>query len=1097
MIKLIATLFVFLAALAGPGTADAQVAGTISGYVRDESGAVIPGADVRATMIGQQVTRSAVTDETGFFNLLAMPRGNYEIAARLTGFATQQTRAELTAGENLRVDFRMNLGQLSETVVVTGTAALVETRSATMSGLVDDRRVQELPLNGRNVVELASTLPGITDVEASEEMGATRGGPTMIVHGASRGQNNFTLNGSNFTNYSQTAGFNPPPPDAVQEIRVQTSSFSAEFGNNAGAQVSMVTKAGSNQFHGTAWEFHRNDKLNARSFFQPRRPEQEQNQFGASAGGRILPNRLFFFGSFQRLTNREEAGSSQAFVPTDAQRGGDFTALPAALRNPVDPLTNRPYADQSGAPCVSANVINRNCISPVARAYLDRFIPRSDSGTIVKLSPSPLDAYNWVTRLDYTVSASNNLFGHFFKDNYERTSSPGNLDYVDQSNVSDFKQWGITDTHTFSPTFLNEVTVSYMDANSFRTATGRVPPRDMGIDVDEGYLGVGMSLNVSGQFNLSFTGPERQVYRNWHWKDSMTLVRNAHTFKWGYEGQYINFDLIRGNGSRSASFTGTRSGAPLADFMLGAFDQVSYGFGAADSFPLLWKHQFFVQDEWKLTPRVTMNVGLRYEPWFPWEQEYGRYTSWSHGVQSTVKPDAPRGILFVGDPGVPRKTVENDLNNFAPRVGMAWDLNGDGRTVVRSGYGMYYNHISGTSVHAAEAPWTGTVQLFSGRIEDPFGSLNRTLPPSGVPISGEFGCVTTDAFPGLNCPLYPLPLNFVYNDLEMATPLVHHFNASFQRQLGSDLMVDVAYVGRFGYKLEGHRHFNPAQFIDSPITGRPPSTQNTSERVLFEPGIIGPTSRVLETRHRSWYNGLEMKVNKRFSRGFMFSGFYTLSKSVDTLLNQGAGLTAGVANPFDLSTMKGRAQFDRRHVLGLSWMWEQGHEFENPVLNGLLKGWAISGVHNVSSGTPLTFVMGTDVALDGTNGNGRQYAQLVSGATVDDISRDHEDRTDMIGAFFNTGEFVPANQLPRGIYGNTPKSAISGPAQAKTDIAVTRSFQLPGREGLRFQFRGELFNAFNQVNFDAPNTTVSSASFGRITGADPARIGQVAVKVLW
>ena len=1095
--KRTAVFLVALAALSSPIGVEAQVGGTISGYVRDESEAVVPGAVVKATMIGQQLSRSTVSDQTGFFNLLAMPRGNYEITAQLAGFATQRTTAELTAGENLRVDFRLNLSQLQETVTVSGTSALLETRSATMSGLVDDRRVQELPLNGRNVVELASTLPGITDVQASEEMGSTRGGPTMIVHGASRGQNNFTLNGSNFTNFSQTAGFNPPPPDAVQEIRVQTSTFSAEYGNNAGAQVSMVTKAGSNQFHGSAWEFHRNDKLNARSFFQPRRPEQEQNQYGASGGGRILPNRLFYFGSFQRLTNRAEAGSTQAFVPSAAERTGNFTGSSTALRNPIDPITNRAYADAAGSPCVSANVISPSCISPVARSYLDRFIPRSDSGTVVKLTPSPLDAYNWVTRLDYSMSPKNTLFGHYFRDHYARTSSPGNLNYVDQSDVADFKQWGITDTHTFSPRFLNEATVSYMDAESFRIATGRVPPRDMGINVDEGYLGVGMSLNVSGLFNLSFVGPERQVYRNWHWKDTMTLVRAAHTFKWGYEGMFVNFDLIRGNGSRSATFTGTRSGSPMADFMLGAFDNVSYGFGAADSFPLLWKHQFFLQDEWKVTPRFTMSAGLRYEPWLPWEQEYGRYTSWEYTVQSTVKADAPRGILFPGDPNVPDKTVEPDLNNFAPRLGLAWDVLGDGRTVVRGGYGMYFNHISGTSVHAAEAPWTGTVQLFSGRIEDPFGSLNSALPPSGVPISGEFGCVKTSQYPGLQCPLYPLPLNFVYNDLEMATPTVHHLNTSFQRQFTNNFMVDVAYVGRFGHNLEGHRHFNPARFINSPRTGLPPSTQNINERVLYEPGIIGPTSRVLETVYKSWYHGVEMKATRRFNRGFMFSGFYTLSKATDTLLNQGAGLTAGVANPFDLSVMKGRSEFDRRHVLGFTWMWEQSREFERGVVDALLGGWAISGVHNVSSGNPISFVMGTDVALDGTGGAGRQFAQLANGATVGDISRDHENRADFISAFFNTSAFAPVNQLPRGIYGNVPKSAISGPAMARSDIAVTRSFRLPGREGLRFQFRSELFNAFNQVNFNAPNSTASSASFGRITGAAAGRIGQLAVKLLW
>ncbi len=749
---------------------------------------------------------------------------------------------------------------------------------------------------------------------------------------------------------------------------------------------------------------------------------------------------------------------------------------------------------------MTANIIHPNCISPVAKNYLDQFIPRSTSptGTVVKLAPSPLDAYNLVARIDYTVSSKNNLYGHFFKDNYERISSPGNLDYVPESNVADIRNYGITDTHTFSPTLLNELTVSYLDTESFRTATERVPPRDMGINIDEGYLGVGMSINVgNGQMNLSFTGPERQVYRNLHWKDTMTLVRNAHTFKWGYEGQYVNFDLIRGNGARSATFTNTRSGSAFADFMLGAFDQVSHGFGAADSFPILWKHQLFIQDDWKLTPRITMNVGLRYEPWFPWEQEYGRYTSWEYGTQSTVKPDAPRGILFPGDPNVPFKTVENDFNNFAPRLGVAWDVNGNGRTVVRGGYGIYYNHISGTSVHAAEAPWTGTQQLRNGRIEDPHASLNVTVPPSGVPISGEFGCVPITAYPGLNCPLYPLPLNFVYNDLEMATPYVHHSNVSFQRQLGSNFVVDVAYVGRFGFKLEGHRHFNPAEFKNSPRTGAPPNAQNIFERVIYEPGIIGPTSRVLETRYRSWYNGLEFKGTKRMSNGFMFSGFYTLSKAEDELLDQGAGLTAGVANPFDLTVMRGRSQFDRRHVVGLSWMWEQSHQFENSVVNALLRDWTVSGVHNWSSGNPLNFVMGVDVALDGTGGTGRQLAMFASGKGVDDITRDHDSQEDFINAFFNTSAFMPSSQVPLGSYGNVPKSAASGPAISKSDIAVSRFFSLPGNQGMRLQFRGELFNAFNQVNFNAPNATANSPNFGRITSADAPRIGQIALKLLW
>ena len=515
----------------------------------------------------------------------------------------------------------------------------------------------------------------------------------------------------------------------------------------------------------------------------------------------------------------------------------------------------------------------------------------------------------------------------------------------------------------------------------------------------------------------------------------------------------------------------------------GAFDQVSHGFGAADSFPILWKHQFFIQDEWKLTPRITMNVGLRYEPWFPWEQEYGRYTSWEYGTQSTVKPDAPRGILFPGDPNVPFKTVENDLNNFAPRLGVAWDVNGNGRTVVRGGYGIYYNHISGTSVHAAEAPWTGTQQLRNGRIEDPHASLNAPVPPSGVPISGEFGCVPISAYPGLNCPLYPLPLNFVYNDLEMATPYVHHSNVSFQRQLTNDFMVDVAYVGRFGYQARRASPLQPGRSSSTrPGPGRRPTRRTSTSACSTSPASSVRRRACSRRAIAAGTTALEFKGTKRMSRGFMFSGFYTLSKAEDTLLDQGAGLTAGVANPFDLTVMKGRSQFDRRHVVGLSWMWEQTQEFENAVVNALLEDWTVSGVHNWSSGNPLNFTMGIDVALDGTGGAGRQLAQFASGKTVSTISRATTPARRTSSTRSSTrARSCRSARCRVGIYGNVPKSAISGPAKSKTDIAVSRLFALPGLQGMRLQFRGELFNAFNQVNFNAPNTTANSPNFGRIT----------------
>src|SRR5687767_14645551 len=410
-----------LACLSCPALAVAQVTGTISGYVQDQGGGVVPGATVTAESSGQQLVRAAQTNAGGFFDFQALPRGRYAVKVELSGFETLvQKDVELSAGANVRLDFSMRVKGLSEQVDVAARATMLETRTATQSNLIDDQRVQDLPMNGRNVVALAGTYAGVTAIRASQDTSDGRQGPIMSVNGGNTNHNLFTLNGSMFTHFNQTTGFNPPPPDAIQEIRIQTHNFSAEYGHTAGGQVSIVTKAGSNSFHGTAWEFHRNSALNTRSYFLKlagsRKPEQKQNQAGASAGGAVIQNKLFWFGSYQRLWDRSEAGSSQTTVPTNAQRTGNFTALSTQLRNPVNPITNAPFTDSTGAPCVANNMIRAGCISPVARRLLDAYVPASDSGTIVTLSPNPRDHAVYIGRGDYHFSSSNQLNAHFFAD---------------------------------------------------------------------------------------------------------------------------------------------------------------------------------------------------------------------------------------------------------------------------------------------------------------------------------------------------------------------------------------------------------------------------------------------------------------------------------------------------------------------------------------------------------------------------------------------------------------------------------------------------------------------------------------------------------
>ncbi len=525
-----------LACLLCPVVARAQVTGTISGYVQDQGGGAVAGATVTVEGAGQQLSRSAQTNGMGFFDLQAMPRGIYQIRVESSGFETQvQRNVELTAGANVRIDFSLRVGGLAEQVDVAARPTMLETRTATQSNLIDDQRVQDLPMNGRNVVALAGTYAGVTSIRANQDTSDGRQGPIMSVNGGNTNHNLFTLNGSVFTHFNQTTGFNPPPPDAIQEIRIQTHNFSAEYGHTAGGQVSIVSKAGTNAFHGTAWEFHRNSALNAKSFFQTRKPEQKQNQAGASGGGAVIRNKLFWFGSYQRLWDRAEAGSSQTIVPTAAQRSGNFTALSTTLRNPVNPLTNAPFTDSSGAPCVAGNIIRAGCISPVATGLLEQYVPAAAGDTVTTLSPAPRDHSVYMGRGDYHFSPRNQLNAHFFADRSDSSSWPANLNYVEQGLFSDVNQFGISDTHIFNTRFVNEATFSYLTSRSGGGALTQIAPRDQGVNVDVGNDGRGMSYAVSGSLNLDYPGVNAQDYESWQFKDTMTYNLGNHTLKWGYE----------------------------------------------------------------------------------------------------------------------------------------------------------------------------------------------------------------------------------------------------------------------------------------------------------------------------------------------------------------------------------------------------------------------------------------------------------------------------------------------------------------------------------------------------------------------------------
>ena len=718
-----------------PGTAYAQATGTITGIVTDESGAVMPGVTVDVTNTATNQSRTAVSGPDGFYTVLLLQPGPYSVKATLQGFKTavrEGVRVEVQS--TARVDVKMTVGGLEESVKVTGEASLVETASASMGTVIDQKKVEDLPLNGRNFTQLGTLIPGVVAPPPSLSgsagdatpggFGATTSG--FSVNGMRNQSNNFLLDGASNNDTFNTGFVMRPPPDAIQEFKIQTHSYSAEYGRNSGSVVNVVTRAGTNVLHGAAWEFNRDDKLQARNFFAAPapapKPKLKQNQFGASLGGPLVRNRIFGFGYYEGYRfNREN--SANIVVLTDAQRTGNFGST--VIR---DPQTGQPFPN---------NTIPPERLSRAALKLIEDFYPHANSGVNRYIeSPETQDDRNNIGgRLDYQISNKQSVLGRYLLTKTDAFTEPTTqpIGSTSKATLSDY--FG---SHTFivSPHAINVARLSYNRIDAKPAVTSGLKNEDYFINVpNTNALAQGLaSIAVTGLPTLGDSQQPfvKRVNEVFQITDDFTWTKGSHNMKFGAdvrkEHMVIAF-INRPNGD--FTFTNVNTGNAAADFLLGlpsqfrrtATNQAQDGTG--------YLYSTYVQDEWRTAHNVTLNAGLRYELSQPFVDVNDALNAFHPGVQSTRFPDAPTGLVYPGDAGVPRGTYATDKNNVAPRLGVVWDPMGQGRTTVRAAWGIFYDALAGQGDFFQNGvlapPFTPLVELNSPpatiTLENPLNSI--------------------------------------------------------------------------------------------------------------------------------------------------------------------------------------------------------------------------------------------------------------------------------------------------------------------------------------------------------------------------------------
>jgi Carboxypeptidase regulatory-like domain len=1053
---------------------------TLNGVVSDPAGAAISGAQVEIQNVGTNFTQAVETNDSGLYSVSQLIPGEYKVTVEKTGFQKSvQTGITLTVGQVGTLNIALEVGDVKETVTVTANAELINVTTADMSSVVDQASVEELPLNGRDPSSLVLLTTGSTNVlntsggwlqtsnSFPDETGASSGG-------GRQGSTYYLLDGASNMDSYQLLAAPFPNADATQEFRVITTNFDAQYGFSPNAVVSIQTKSGSNAFHGGAFEFIRNNDLNAANYFSHAVDPLKRNQFGGYVGGPIRKDKLFFFTNYQATRASSAASANNTYTPTEAMLNGDFSAVPTTLGGP--------FATVNGKP----NQVSPALFSKAAYTIATTALPLGQdpaTGQVNYLGPSIQTKYDEGTaRIDYNINDKQRLFLRSFIQDYRQIggSTKGNLMAIQDTQPGEYYNEVLNHNWMINPSTVNSLTLFYsqmsiQDSAQSLDASGTPVCWSRYIDVNElpgeCYM---EGLTVNNGFSSQWDEPVAERRYTWGLSDQVIKTMSKHTVSAGVD---LHKQFAQENTGYPTqpiiTFNGQYTGFGLADYLLGYVSTYEQGAGEIASVKG-WQFGLYAQDQYRLNSSLTLTAGLRWDPNLPPSSTGGRGAAFHPGQQSTMYPNAPLGVVFPGDQGVDSALMPTSYGYWEPRIGFSWQPHNFPNTAVRGGFGLFtgpmpyasYNHMadlapfSPTFILNGDTPNViNGVQTNAINLQEPWAATPSGVSPFPPFASLNYKPPTNTQF---QTPM-DLPATFSNN---FRLGMTQSWSLSVEQQLMQNLALHVAYIGSQSY--------HQAIIVD-----RNPGVNNV--RTEYGPGGVGQLLTD-ESVGNSSYHSLQISVDKRMSHGFQIKSNFTWSKVLDLSSNgdiSDGGTYPGVTNPFNLEYNRGISDLNVPLISTTNFIYTSSPlQGWNPVLRNILGAWEISAIYTLQSGQPFSISGG-----DGDNNSGalqyRDRADFVSGVSPEVHSGG---RSNWLNHYVNHAAFQP-NAI--GTFGDTGRNIYTDPHINTADSALMKNWRIQDRYGI--QFRWEMFNTFNHTSFGTPNTdaTPSNGSFGQITSIGP------------